>query len=194
MAVFLVLLGPPGVGKGTQAKRLVESLGIPQISTGDLFRALKTQDTPFARKVQELIAGGNLVPDEDTIAMVQERLSQPDCRNGAILDGFPRDLKQADALRDLLKVKFNQSVTAALLLEAHEDVVLERIMQRSKKEGRADDTMEVALRRFTIYLTETAPLVGYYHAYGLLERVNGEQTIDEVAADLLAAVERRVHG
>src|SRR5687768_14639669 len=111
MPTYIVLLGPPGAGKGTQAKIICDQLGIPQVSTGDLFRAMKTQDTPFARKVQEIMARGSLVPDEATIQMVKDRLHEADCANGAVLDGFPRTAAQADALEQMLTDEFKSTVS-----------------------------------------------------------------------------------
>lgn len=196
MSTYYVLLGPPGAGKGTQAERLAGTLGIPHVSTGDLFRAMKTQDTPLARKVQEIMAQGSLISDDITVQMVEERLSQPDCVQGAILDGFPRTLPQADAFDDMLARAFKASVTAALMFDVDEDSVVYRIMGRALStppdQRRADDTLEGAQKRYKVYLYETAPLIGYYYAKGLLERIDGSQPVDGVMADLLAAVEKRV--
>jgi adenylate kinase len=194
MAHYYVLLGPPGAGKGTQASRLAEHLNIPHVSTGDMFRAMKTLDTPLARKVQEIMAKGALVPDGVTLEIVEDRLSQPDCANGAILDGFPRTLAQADGLATLLTGSFNSEVTNALMFEVSLATILQRINTRREEtlaageEPRADDTEEAATKRYMVYLENTAPLIGYYHAKGKLERIDGEQSIDDVTADMLNTV------
>jgi adenylate kinase len=192
MPTYIVLLGPPGAGKGTQAKRIAERLNIPHVSTGDLFRAMKTLDTPLAKRVQEIMARGDLVDDQTTVEIVEDRLSQPDCsERGAILDGFPRNVDQAEALKKLLADR-NTGVTLALLIDVPKEVTIQRITGRARREGRKDDTPEVAERRYQVYLGETEPLVEYYDQQALLRRINGDQTIDEVTADLVKTIQQAV--
>jgi len=197
MPTYIVLLGPPGAGKGTQAQLLVEKLGIPQVSTGDLFRAMKTQDTPLAKKVQQIMVEGKLVPDDVTNEMVKERLSEPDCEGGAILDGYPRTIVQADALAQMLHSTFDAKLTTALLINVTEELVIKRIEYRAEQarlageKPRADDNVEGALARLREYMEKTAPLISYYEERKLLERIDGDQSVEEVNADLVGAIEKK---
>lgn len=192
MATYVVFLGPPGSGKGTQAKLIAKNYGLPQISTGDLFRALQTQDTDFARKVRQIMDAGGLVPDEDTIEMVKERLSEPDCVKGVILDGFPRTVVQARALDDLLKNTFNSSVRLVPVFDVSREEVVRRILERSKAEGRTDDTPEVANKRFEVYLKNTEPLIAYYTNKGVVVTIDASRSIEEVSAELVPLIEGTV--
>ena len=192
MGTYIVLLGPPGSGKGTQAKLIEAKFGFPQVSTGDLFRAMKTQDTPLARKVQEIMALGHLVSDDVTIEVVKERLSRTDCRLGATLDGFPRTRVQADALETLLRETFQSRVSVVPLFEVGRDVTVTRIRERSEREGRQDDSPEIAHERYRIYAEETAPLIAYYEQKGTLVRVNADQPIEKVTTELMAAIEKQI--
>ncbi|GGF25092.1 adenylate kinase [Williamsia phyllosphaerae] len=153
----LVILGPPGAGKGTQAEMLSESLGIPHISTGDLFRANITEGTPVGIEAKKYLDAGNLVPSEITVDMVRARVGEPDAVNGFILDGFPRSTEQADALTQILADN-DHSLDAVLSFEVDEDVVVERMLAR----GRADDTEDVIRNRMQVYIKETSPLLDYY--------------------------------
>ncbi|GAB19890.1 adenylate kinase [Gordonia effusa NBRC 100432] len=153
----LVILGPPGAGKGTQAELLSESLGIPHISTGDLFRANISQGTPVGVEAKRYLDAGNLVPSQITVDMVRARLAEPDAGKGFILDGFPRSTEQADALKEIL-ADLDTALDAVLSFVVDSDVVVERMLAR----GRADDSEEVIRNRLSVYATETAPLLEYY--------------------------------
>ena len=192
MATYIVLLGPPGSGKGTQAKLIAERFGLPQVSTGDLFRAMKSLDTPLARKVQEVMAHGHLVSDDVTIEVVKDRLSRDDCKQGATLDGFPRTKVQADALDKLLEDSFQSHVTIVPLFEVDREEAVRRITGRAEQQGRRDDSPGVAQTRFEVYGEDTAPLIDYYEKKGVLVRLNGNRPAAQVTADLLAAVEQRM--
>lgn len=219
MPTYVVLLGPPGAGKGAQANQLAEKLSIPQVSTGDLFRAMKTQDTPLARRVQEIMASGKLVPDDLTVEIVRQRLAEEDCRNGAILDGFPRTVPQAEALDEMLGKRFNSRVTVVPLLDVPEEESVRRISGRRscptckrvyhvefdppQQRGRCDDDgvqlvqreddkPETVAARYRVYQEKTAPLIDFYRDKGLLVEVNAVQPIDTVAVDLLNVVQNRM--
>ena len=153
----IVLLGPPGAGKGTQAEKLSEKFGIPQISTGDLFRFNIKNETPLGLEAKKYLDAGNLVPSEITVDMVRARVGEPDAAKGFILDGFPRSTEQADALKEIL-ASLDSSLDAVLSFEVDTDVVVDRMLAR----GRADDTEEVIRNRMAVYTKETAPLLAYY--------------------------------
>ncbi|MBR1163727.1 MULTISPECIES: adenylate kinase [Bradyrhizobium] len=189
----LVLLGAPGSGKGTQAARLAKRLDIPQLSTGDMLRAAVSEGTPIGTKVRATIERGELVPDDLVVAIVAERISQPDAKSGFILDGFPRTIAQAAALDDILRAA-DLRIDRVLELDVDEAALLGRILKRAdeaKASGfaRADDT-EVALRvRLEKYRGQTRPLADYYRGQGLLKRINGLQSIDKVAISLWEALD-----
>jgi adenylate kinase len=175
------LLGPPGAGKGTQAEKLVEKLGIPQISTGDLFRHNISTGTKLGLEAKKYLDAGDLVPATLTNALVDDRLNDDDVAAGFILDGFPRSVEQAEALREML-AKRNLKLDAVLEFRVSEDELLKRLKSR----GRADDTEEVILNRMKVYRDETAPLLDYYQ--GELKTVDAVGDVDEVFARALAAL------
>jgi adenylate kinase len=180
----LVLVGPPGAGKGTQAIALSEQLRIPHISTGDLFRAHVGQETPLGQEAKRYLDSGELVPDSVTNEMVRERLAEPDAKVGFLLDGFPRNTKQADVLGEILG-ESDLKLDAVIQLQVSEDVVVGRLMAR----GRADDTEDVIRRRQQIYVSETAPLLEYYA--GILISVDGVGEVDEISDRVLKALRDR---
>ena len=186
--MYLILMGPPGAGKGTQAKQLVAALGIPQISTGDLFRHHLTNATDLGKLAQSYMDKGELVPDEVTIGMVRDRLAQPDCENGAIFDGFPRNLNQARALGELLREK-GRSIAIVPSIHVPQDTLVARLLMRAKIEGRADDNEETIRTRMTVYEDQTKPLIDYYRAQALLVEINGDQSVEQVQKDLIEAVQ-----
>ena len=183
----LLLLGAPGAGKGTQAARLVERLGIPQISTGDMLRAAVVAGTELGRKARGLMEAGELVPDDVVIGVARERLSQADARQGYVLDGFPRTVGQADALSEILS-EMNVKLDLCLALTVDEDAVVKRLLARAEIEGRADDNEETIRERMRIYRESTAPLLSYYAERGLLVEVDGMGGVDEVARRIEEAV------
>ena len=214
MGHFVVLLGPPGAGKGTQAKLLAQTLDVPHVSSGDLFRDHLGRKTELGLLVKEYLDRGDLVPDDVTVDMVIERLGRPDCQKGALLDGFPRTLSQAAALDSALDEQ-GQRVGIVPLIQVRDEEVMRRLTARRscrdcgavynlvfkppEVEGvcdacggglyqRDDDNPETVRNRLYTYYKETSPLIGYYFAQGLLNDVSGEQGIDDVQADLRAVV------
>ena len=180
----LVLMGPPGAGKGTQAVGLADRLGIPHISTGDIFRANVTQGTPLGIEAKRYMDAGEYVPDGVTNAMVRDRLSQDDCRPGFLLDGYPRTLEQVGELDEMLKSD-GLAIDRAVELTVDVDEVVTRLVKRAQEQGRADDTEDVIRRRLEVYAEQTAPLTAVYEARGILVRVDGMGAVDEVTARLL---------
>jgi adenylate kinase len=183
----LVLLGPPGSGKGTQATRLKEYLQVPHISTGDLLRAEVAAGSPLGMQAKEVMAQGNLVSDEILLGMLESRFSREDTKNGFILDGYPRNLAQAAALGELLK-KIGQPMDYAVQLEVPTDLLVERIAGRAAAEGRADDTPESVRTRLKVYNDQTAPVIEYYRQHGQLTVVNGVGELDDVTNRLIEAL------
>ncbi|KAB8318852.1 adenylate kinase [Tolypothrix campylonemoides VB511288] len=175
----VIFLGPPGAGKGTQAKTLAENWNIAHISTGDILRQALKEQTPLGVKAQGYMDKGELVPDQLVQEMVQERLSQPDTQSGWILDGFPRTVNQAVFLEELLQ-KLNQHGEKVVNLEVPDEILIARLLQR----GRKDDTEEVIRRRLEVYRSETAPLIDFYSSRQNLLNVNGDQSPEEVTGDL----------
>ncbi len=186
----IVLLGAPGSGKGTQATRLKTELGIAHISTGDLLRAAVKAGTPLGLRAKAVMDAGQLVSDEIVLAMLEERLEQPDTHAGFILDGYPRNLAQADALDRLLK-RIGQPLDAVLKLNVPDADIIKRTEIRFKAEGRADDDPETVRRRLQVYAQQTAPVADYYSQRGLLTEVDGVGAIEEIFTRLMAALKSR---
>jgi adenylate kinase len=214
--LYVVMLGAPGAGKGTQARMLSEALSLPQVSSGDIFRENLKNQTPLGLMAKQYMDAGQLVPDDVTINMVMDRLSRPDCANGVILDGFPRTLAQADALDKALAGQ-GLAINLVPLLEVADDALITRLAGRRvcrdcqamyntefsppRLEGRcdkcggelyrrADDEPETVRNRLFVYYKQTAPLAGYYFAHGVLVSLNGDRAIEEVNADLMAAIRK----
>jgi len=204
----MIFIGPPGAGKGTQAARLVERLAIPHISTGDMFRAAVKAGTPLGKQAKACMDKGELVPDEVTIGLVKERIAQADAQEGFMLDGFPRTLPQAEALDEAL----DQPLDAVVLLEVPDDLIVERIVGRrsdpetgaiyhlkfnpppaevmGRLKHRADDTEEACRNRLGVYHGQTAPIIPFYEGKGLVKRVDGVGSADEVTERIRAALGR----
>ena len=215
MAVYIVLLGPPGAGKGTQAEKISEVYHLTHVSTGDLFRANIRENTELGKKVKEYTEQGLLVPDSVTIAMVEVRLKKDDCKNGALLDGFPRTIKQAEALDEMLEKSFGGKVTIVPCIDVKTEDLVSRISGRRmcknghvfhvvtkppKAEGicdvcgeplyqRPDDCEATVQTRLAAYEESTAPLIGYYEQKGILSRVDGNDDIQNVSKAMIAAID-----
>ena len=184
----LLVLGPQGSGKGTQAARLSADHGIPHVATGDMFRAAIAAGTELGRRVEPILASGELVPDELTVALIRERLSQPDAREGFVLDGFPRTLEQAEEL-DAMLAEIGRSLDAVLFFDIPDEVAVERLVIRAEQEGREDDQPDVIARRLAIYHELTEPVVERYRATGTLVPLHASGTVGEVAAEIAGALE-----
>jgi len=216
MTTFIVILGPPGVGKGTQAKILSERIGLAHISSGDLFRENLKNQTELGKLAQTFMGRGELVPDDVTIGMIRERLGRPDCEAGAILDGFPRTPAQADAL-DVMLTEFNGRVDVVPFIIGNEEVLVDRLGSRwtcranghifnrkfnppkdvgkcdydgSELYQRDDDKPETVKRRIQVYLDQTAQLISYYRDHGKLVEIDGMQTIDQVTQAMIVALKK----
>ena len=184
----VILLGPPGAGKGTQASRIAERLGIPAISTGDIFRANMVEGTEIGKQAQAYMDRGEFVPDSVTNAMVKARLAAPDAADGFLLDGYPRSLEQAHVLRDML-LDLGKSIDVVLEIQVDEDEVVERMLKRAQEQHRTDDTEPVMRHRLEVYHQQTLPVATYYVDQDLLEVVDGSGTIDEVTARIYAILD-----
>jgi adenylate kinase len=185
--VNLLVLGPQGAGKGTQAKRISEEYGIPHIATGDMFRALDTS-TELGRKVKAIMDAGDLVPDEVTVKMIEERLAASDAADGFVLDGFPRNLAQAEAL-DTMLGSIGRVLDAILFFDVSDEVGLQRALSRAEIEGRSDDTPEVIAKRLAVYHDQTEPIVEHYRATGKLVPLHADRTVEQVWAEISEALE-----
>jgi adenylate kinase len=193
----IILLGPPGAGKGTQSTRIVERFGIPQLSTGDMLRAAVAAETPVGLQAKAIMESGGLVPNEVVVGIVADRIEEPDARNGFILDGFPRTVEQAAALDQMLEEK-KLKLDTVVELAVDEDALVGRIAKRASETAargepvRKDDTPEVFKTRLEAYRTQTAPLSAYYASLGMLETLDGMKPIDVVTGELMATLERHV--
>ncbi len=188
----LVLFGPPGAGKGTQARILQERRGWPQLSTGEMLRDACRRGTELGLKCRELMDRGELVPDGIVVGIIAERLDQPDCAEGAVFDGFPRTIAQAEALDAILAGRGRQ-IDLVIELKVKDENLIARVQQRIRDGGpsRADDTPETLRHRLSVYYKNTCPLIDYYHAQGKLSSVDGMAPIPEVTAEIAALIERK---
>jgi len=183
------VLGPQGAGKGTQAKRIEADYCVPHISTGDMFRAAIAAQTELGRQVEPLLASGTLVPDEITIPLIRERLAEDDARDGFVLDGYPRNLAQAEALDEMLG-EIGRGLDAILFFDVPDEVATERMLRRATEEGRPDDSPEVIAERLRTYHEQTEPIVEHYSVTGRLVPLHADRTIDEVWAEIQDALEQ----
>lgn len=190
MSARLLLIGPPGAGKGTQAQRLSAALAVPAISTGDIFRAHLRDETPLGNQAKAFMDAGDNVPDSLTNDLVRDRLSQADAAEGFLLDGYPRTIDQVRALDELL-AESGHAMDAVVELVADPDVVVERLKKRALEQGRADDDEAVVRHRLEVYAQQTAPLIGVYAERGLLAKVDGIGEIAEVTERIEAALAAR---
>ena len=191
MSARMVLLGPPGAGKGTQAARIAERLSIPAISTGDIFRANVAGATELGTQAKAYMDKGEYVPDSITNAMVADRIAQADCENGFLLDGYPRTTAQVGELDSMLKAS-GLALDVVVEITADAEAVVARLLKRAGEQGRADDTEPVIRRRLEVYAEATAPLAAIYEGRGLLLRVDGMGGIDEVTDRIMAALAARL--
>ena len=189
----LLIMGPPGAGKGTQAKLIAEHYEIPAISTGDIFRAMKTSDTPLARQVRAIMESGEYVSDEITNDIVKDRLGQSDCDAGFLLDGYPRTLQQVQTLDDYL-AETERALDAVISLVADTDEVVARLLRRAEIQGRSDDNEETIRVRLQVYAEQTEPLLEVYRPRGLLVEVDGLGEIDDVSERVFAALDAHREG
>jgi adenylate kinase len=185
----ILLLGPPGSGKGTQGKLLSERLGVPAISTGDILRQAVKDGTSLGRQAQAIMAKGELVPDDLIVNMIRDRIGRPDARGGFILDGFPRTVPQAEALETMLSGN-GDGLSAVLNFSVPEPELVERMLQRAKAEGREDDRPETIRERLRVYRDKTEPLIGYYRKKDLVADVPGVGTVPEITARVENALRR----
>ncbi|GAB3573745.1 adenylate kinase [Leifsonia lichenia] len=186
----MLIVGPPGAGKGTQASRITTAYGIPDISTGDIFRANIKNETPLGVQVKAIVDAGDYVPDSLTNELVTNRIAEDDAAGGFLLDGYPRTLDQVAYLDELLETN-GQKLDAVIQLVADQDEIVSRLTKRAKEQGRADDSEEAIRHRQEVYVRETSPLIDVYRSRGLLVEVDGLGEVDEVAARIAAALAER---
>lgn len=189
-AVRLLIVGPPGAGKGTQATGLAQAYGVPAISTGDIFRANIKNGTDLGLEVKAIIESGQLVPDSLTNALVRDRIAEADCVGGFLLDGYPRTVEQVEFLTEQLAAAGTQ-IDAVVQLIVDSEVVVERLRNRALEQGRVDDTEEVIRNRLDVYAKETAPILAIYGERGVLVDVDGEGTVEDVAARIVDGLEAK---
>lgn len=184
----LILMGPPGAGKGTQATFVAQHFGIPAISTGDIFRANVGQGTPLGLEAQKYMDSGEYVPDEVTNKMVRNRIDEPDAKPGFLLDGYPRTTAQVAELDGMISFTGHR-LDAAVVLTVNAEELVQRLLQRAEKDGRTDDTEDVIRRRQEVYAEQTEPLIEVYRSRGVLVEVDGMGEVDEVTARIFAALD-----
>ena len=184
----LIIMGPPGAGKGTQAKYIAAHFGIPAISTGDIFRANVSQGTPLGVEAKRYMDAGEYVPDEVTNLMVRNRIDEDDATPGFLLDGYPRTLAQVEELDGMIKFT-GHALDAVVVLTVDQDDIVARLLQRAESEGRADDTEEVIRRRQELYVEQTEPLIEVYRERGLLQEIDGMGEVDDVTKRIFAALD-----
>jgi adenylate kinase len=183
----VMILGAPGSGKGTQGKLLADKLGIPQVSTGDLLRAAIRDSKPLGVKAKGFMDAGALVPDDLIFGLIQEILDSEPAKKGVLMDGFPRTIPQAESVDRMLRGK-GAKVDRVLLLEVDEKELVQRLLGRAAKEGRSDDNAESIAKRLEVYKAQTAPLITYYEGRGIVKRVPGAGSVDDIAARMLSAI------
>ena len=185
----ILLLGPQGSGKGTQAKRISADYGIPHIATGDMLRAAIAAGTALGLRVKPILEQGKLVPDDLMIELIRERLEEPDATDGFVLDGFPRTMPQADALDAMLR-EIGRELTVVFALQVSDEICIERLLRRAREEQRPDDTPEAIRTRLELYHRETEPLIEHYRTQGVLVSIHADGTPNEVFAEIQAALEQ----
>lgn len=184
----MIFMGPPGAGKGTQAKLVADKYGVPAISTGDIFRANASQGTELGKKAQEFMDAGEYVPDEVTNLMVRNRIDEDDAQPGFLLDGYPRTLAQVEELDGMIR-HTGHELDAVVVLTVDPEELVQRLLQRSETDGRSDDTEDVVRRRQEVYTEQTEPLIDVYRGRGLLVEVDGMGPVEEVTARIFAALQ-----
>jgi adenylate kinase len=187
--VNILLLGPQGSGKGTQAKRICEAYGIPHIATGDMLRAAMAAGTELGRKVTPIYDSGGLVPDDLMIELIRERLAEDDTENGFVLDGFPRTMAQAEALDPILR-QIGRELDVVFVLQLSDELCIERLLKRAQLEGRVDDTPDAIAKRLEIYRRETEPLIEWYRIRSNVVTIHGDRSVNEVFAEIQRALEQ----